>query len=883
MRALKQRPGLLALALVSCALIACSDNAEEGPAAGPDGGGDIAADAAGTPDGGEITSDAADDSQPEFDSPVSDIMSDGPEDVITPPDMIEPDTGSDVQTAIIRWFAPEPTGLGQDFVFKGGWAGETGRIIAVGNDGVVASRDPEGDWQVLNQGSGADLLNDVDGSGPTHIWAVGKKGAMLTGSVDELGEQKPCEDDAQCENGDPCSSGTCAAGICVFTILETAQCCGTQIQAWNFDDGTAMGFLAANSSGGLQWHVTDHHSASPPNSLYFGSEKKTPPDFDTGEIVVGSMLSPPFTLPTVGSASLSFMAYMDTEASGQYDQFSVSVDFGGTSIEVWSKAEIGPIPTPGFVEASADLSNWLGKSIRVRFHFDSIDSLINYGEGVLIDDVSIESSCEGAEVVNSGWPTLFAVEVVSPGEAYAVGLGGQILEYDGQVWREPKGLDTNITWNGLYGDADTLVLVGNDGHISVTEGGKLENVESPTSATLRDVHSVDGQSWWAVGDSGTLLKGTGTSWSVVGSPTVSDLHGVYAASSDNVYAVGAQGTVIHYDGLAWSTVDGVPQVLSAATFRSIYVDQTGKATVVGDGGILAEGTFDGGFIYAGALTENGALMDIWGMEGARFIVGDNSEIFSHAGTWETLETPTTQHLRSISGVAIDDVWAVGWASVLLHWDGLAWEQYMTPMTGQLEAVYARATDDVYAVGSGGAILQWNGAQWSILASETAMNLRDIFVFPGGDKWAVGAEATIMRHSGLAWHQTPLPPKVYADGTEELITDELHAIWGATPDDVWAVGANGRTVHWDGQKWNLIDSNFPITLRGLYGLAADDMWAVGNEGTILHFDGDAWTPWSSGSVATFYEIDGDGEDHVVIVGDLGSIYTLRSEEIEIEDE
>jgi hypothetical protein len=37
------------------------------------------------------------------------------------------------------------------------------------------------------------------------------------------------------------------------------------------------------------------------------------------------------------------------------------------------------------------------------------------------------------------------------------------------------------------------------------------------------------------------------------------------------------------------------------------------------------------------------------------------------------------------------------------------------------------------------------------------------------------------------------------------------------------------------------------------------------------------------VATFYEIDGDGEDHVVIVGDLGSIYTLRSEEIEIEDE
>jgi hypothetical protein len=427
------------------------------------------------------------------------------------------------------------------------------------------------------------------------------------------------------------------------------------------------------------------------------------------------------------------------------------------------------------------------------------------------------------------------------------------------------------------------VLVGTDGHINVTEGGKLAIVDSPTSADLYDVHSADGQSWWAVGASGALLKGTGTSWSTVGSPTASDLYGVYAASTDNIYAVGAQGTLIHYDGLAWSAVDGVPQVLSTATFRSIYVDDTGKATVVGDGGILAEGTFDGGFVYAGALVEDGALMDIWGKDGVRFIVGDNSEIFSHAGSWESLEAPTTQHLRSISGVAIDDVWAVGWASVLLRWDGVDWEQYMTPMTGQLEAVYARATDDVFAVGSGGAILHWNGAQWSILVSETAMNLRDIHVFPGGDKWAVGAQATIMRHSGLAWHQTPLPPKVYADGTEELITDELHAIWGATPDDVWAVGANGRMVHWDGLKWNLIDSDFPITLRGLYGLAADDMWAVGNEGTILHFDGQGWTPWASGSVATFYEIDGDGEGHVAIVGDLGSVYTLRSEEVEIEAE
>jgi hypothetical protein len=171
------------------------------------------------------------------------------------------------------------------------------------------------------------------------------------------------------------------------------------------------------------------------------------------------------------------------------------------------------------------------------------------------------------------------------------------------------------------------------------------------------------------------------------------------------------------------------------------------------------------------------------------------------------------------------------------------------------------------------VLRYDGAAWTQLDPATGQQAWWVYGVEVGPVFVVGDAGSIAR---------------YVDGTwEQMATDlpgvTLYGVWGATPDDVWAVGANGRTVHWDGQKWNLIDSNFPITLRGLYGLAADDMWAVGNEGTILHFDGDAWTPWSSGSVATFYEIDGDGEDHVVIVGDLGSIYTLRSEESEIEDE
>ncbi len=138
------------------------------------------------------------------------------EDVPVTTDVEEGDAS---QTAIVRWFEPVSTGLGQDYVFKGGWAGEAGRVVTVGNDGLVAARDPEGDWEVLNLGSGADLLNDVDGSDASNLWAVGKKGALLTGSVNVLGEQKPCVEDVECASGDECSLGTCDAGTCVYEIV----------------------------------------------------------------------------------------------------------------------------------------------------------------------------------------------------------------------------------------------------------------------------------------------------------------------------------------------------------------------------------------------------------------------------------------------------------------------------------------------------------------------------------------------------------------------------------------------------------------------------------------------------------------------------------------
>jgi hypothetical protein len=72
-----------------------------------------------------------------------------------------------------------------------------------------------------------------------------------------------------------------------------------------------------------------------------------------------------------------------------------------------------------------------------------------------------------------------------------------------------------------------------------------------------------------------------------------------------------------------------------------------------------------------------------------------------------------------------------------------------------------------------------------------------------------------------------------------------AVWGASPDDVWAVGAQGTVQRWNGATWSPVAH--PATtarLDAIWGRGADDIWAVGGvaaqqQPTALRWGGDAW--------------------------------------------
>ncbi len=72
---------------------------------------------------------------------------------------------------------------------------------------------------------------------------------------------------------------------------------------------------------------------------------------------------------------------------------------------------------------------------------------------------------------------------------------------------------------------------------------------------------------------------------------------------------------------------------------------------------------------------------------------------------------------------------------------------------------------------------------------------------------------------------------------------LYAVWGLSPEDVWAAGARGTLLHFNGTGWAMVPSGTSEALTAIWGSAATDLWALGS-GVLLHYDGKKWSPAST---------------------------------------
>ncbi len=132
------------------------------------------------------------------------------------------------------------------------------------------------------------------------------------------------------------------------------------------------------------WHESTRRAYTGTSSWYYGREAEG--NYDTGARNFGALISSPILLPPSAS-QLTFHEFLEKEDLTQYDRatFSLSTDDGATWTQLRESQK-----TDGFVPATVSIGSYAGQIVRLRCHFDTIDSISNGHEGWYVDAFELD-------------------------------------------------------------------------------------------------------------------------------------------------------------------------------------------------------------------------------------------------------------------------------------------------------------------------------------------------------------------------------------------------------------------------------------------------------------------------------------------------------------
>ncbi len=390
----------------------------------------------------------------------------------------------------------------------------------------------------------------------------------------------------------------------------------------------------------------------------------------------------------------------------------------------------------------------------------------------------------------------------------------------------PVAIDLSNYPYAVWGTAPNDVWIGqSDGTATHWDGARwtawdtgLGGIQALTGSSTRDV--------WATGNDGTIARWNGGAWR-----RMSDAPGSvpWVAGPDDAWRC-ANGSALHWDGHGWTAETVYPSVPDGTC--EIASDGRGRPWV--DAGFLYRQQSGGVWSRDMASAPAGwAYLELFAPRpGELWATGSSGQRARWSGT-DWVRTAPAQpgedaRLWAVWGTGPDDIWATG--GTVLHWDGTAWS---TP---------AGFDDPAFALGVGG---DGHGTLW-IVGSRIARvrgtavqfgdyigrTLQAVHGCASGDVWAVGLDGATMHYDGAAWTAVPAPTH-----------EQLNAVWCSAPGDAWAVGSGGVMLRWDGAAWHPVEHPPALNLYAIEGHAADDVWAVGEDATsvllLLHWDGRAW--------------------------------------------
>lgn len=217
-------------------------------------------------------------------------------------------------------------------------------------------------------------------------------------------------------------------------------------------------------------------------------------------------------------------------------------------------------------------------------------------------------------------------------------------------------------------------------------------------------------------------------------------------------------------------------------------------------------------------------------------------------------------------------------------------------TGPLYGVWGSSKNDVFVVGCGesiptgnnyyrirGGIFHYDGSKWSEMSSFDdefleGINLHAVWGSSRNDVYAVGSGWTMLHYDGIEWCQ--IESGLYGD---EAPNHGFWGIWGSSANDIYAVGGSteqkGVVLHFNGEYWRRIalpDTNFD-RYSGVWGTSENDVFILGDLGRVYHYNGSSWNEMNIGQPVNLRAIWGASENNVFAVGFEGKIFHYDGEQ------
>ena len=143
----------------------------------------------------------------------------------------------------------------------------------------------------------------------------------------------------------------------------------------------------------------------------------------------------------------------------------------------------------------------------------------------------------------------------------------------------------------------------------------------------------------------------------------------------------------------------------------------------------------------------------------------------------------------------------------------SWKLESGILNSSLVDVWGTSGNDVFTVGYAGSILHYDGSRWTQFDTSalTGQTLHGVWGSGPGDVYAVGFNSTIVHYNGSTWNPIPVSGITSAD---------LYHIWGSSASNIFVVGTGGTILHYDGSAWTSTTPK-PTTkiLYGIWGLPA----------------------------------------------------------------